>query len=86
MAPELNEFAELTPDERNLCDHFQLLLDQRVRAVPVLPRGAVHWLSSPASLTYEMIRELRQRYLDRGWSGVEIVPTSERTYQVTLRR
>ncbi|HEV2148817.1 MAG TPA: hypothetical protein VGR37_15540 [Longimicrobiaceae bacterium] len=86
MPPYLSEFAELTPEERNLCDQFEVLLDQRIDGKPPLPGRASHWLSVPESLTYEMIQELRSRYLAKGWREVEIVSSAERTYRVALER
>ncbi len=85
MAPYLSEFAELTPADRSICDQFEAILDQRIgERTPSSPARAVHWLSVPDTLTYEMILELRARYRARGWSGVEIHPFAERTYHVVL--
>jgi hypothetical protein len=86
MPPYLSEFAELTPQDRVHCDRFETLLDQRLAGKPALPGRASHWLSVPESLTYEMIQELRSRYLAKGWREVEIVPADERTYRVALER
>lgn len=86
MPPYLSELAELTPADRNVCDQFETILDQRIGETEPTARRAVHWLSVPDTLTYEMILELRGRYRAKGWSGVEIHPFAERTYHVVLER
>lgn len=85
MAP-LNEFTTLSPEEQIHCDQFEQSLDQRVgSSAEAGSSAASYWLTAATSLTYEMIQELKRRYLERGWGEVTITPFSERTYQVWLR-
>lgn len=81
---------DLTPEELAACDAFERDLDSALEPKQGLAGTITFVVGSKARLTGPQIEELERRYLDAGWSNIEIRPQGMTFggahYQVRLER